>query len=375
MEIDKIKKMALGEVSEQEREEVEAWGSVSDERNRFVKNARTFYAGEGISEEEIARRMERIWKTMPLPLKRRRVMYRWVTVAACLILGIATGLSFWLSRSEEETAAILAVQEYRPQGVQLLLSDGSKHELTSESRSGQIPGFSVDAGGMIRQERMTGEDRGKPGYDEILVPRGGEYTFMLADGTKVTLNAETRLRFPNTFGEKERQVFLEGEAYFEVAKEQERPFLVTFQEGSVRVLGTQFNVKAYEGQDAYATLVNGKVEVASGEEAVILKPGQQCQILTGKKHNLTVGEADLMVVLAWKNGEFVFKNAPLEQVLEELSRWYNVEIGYDKSSFQGMQVHIYMNRSQTLEEALDMLSKAWDIRYEMQGKKIIIKKQ
>ena len=157
---------------------------------------------------------------------------------------------------------------------------------------------------------------------------------VLADGTRVMLNAETRLRFPEAFGDGERRVFLEGEAYFEVAKERERPFWVDFREGTVRVLGTQFNVKAYGGEEAVATLVHGKVEVARGQEAVVLQPGEQCRIAAGEAHALIVGKADLMSTLAWKNGEFVFKDASLEQVIDELARWYNVEMMYDHSLFR-----------------------------------------
>ena len=163
---------------------------------------------------------------------------------------------------------------------------------------------------------------------------------------------------------------MDGEAYFEVAKERERPFWVDFREGTVRVLGTQFNVKAYGGEEAVATLVHGKVEVARGQEAVVLQPGEQCRIAAGEAHALIVGKADLMSTLAWKNGEFVFKDASLEQVIDELARWYNVEMMYDHSLFRESRVHIYMNRSQTLDEALDMLSKAWNIRYERQGTKV-----
>lgn len=370
MEIDKIKRNALEKVSGQEKKELEAWVGDSAERKRFLEDARRYYTGEEIPEEEIARRMERIWQTLPVVRKRRRLAYRWAA-AACLVLGMGVAFSVWQARPEEEAIT----QAEQPRTVQLLLPDGSRHELGAEVSSGQIPGFRSDSDGVIRQEFLLAAKEEEIRYGEIIVPRGGEYTMVLADGTKVMLNADTRLRFPEAFGTGERKVFLEGEAYFEVTKEKERPFAVAFQDGLVRVLGTQFNVKAYAGQETVATLVNGKVEVAAGPEAVVLQPGQQCRIVGGDTPDLVVGEADLMVALAWKNGEFVFKDASLEQVLRELSRWYNVEIGYDPEMFKGTRVHIYMNRTQTLKEALEMLSKAWDIRYERKGEKIIINKR
>ena len=370
MEIDKIKKVMMGKASREEREEVESWAGGSAERKRFVEDARGFYAGEEIPDGEIEQRMRRIWQTMPVSIWRRRMIFRWAAAVACVLLAVGIGWSVWLPGTREGRM-MPDGQEQGVQAVQLLLSDGSRHELGPGRLSGSIPGFRVDTGGVIRQEAVASGPGGDTvRYGEIMVPRGGEYRMVLADGTRVMLNAETRLRFPEAFGDGERRVFLEGEAYFEVAKERERPFWVDFREGTVRVLGTQFNVKAYGGEEAVATLVHGKVEVARGQEAVVLQPGEQCRIAAGEAHALIVGKADLVSTLAWKNGEFVFKDASLEQVIDELARWYNVEMVYDHSLFRESRVHIYMNRSQTLDEALDMLSKAWDIRYERQGTKV-----
>lgn len=360
----------MGKASREEREEVESWAGGSAERKRFVEDARGFYAGEEIPDGEIEQRMRRIWQTMPVSIWRRRMIFRWAAAAACVFLAVGIAWSVWLPGTREGRM-MPDGQEQGVQAVQLLLSDGSKHELGPGRLSGSIPGFRVDTEGVIRQEAVESRTGGDTVcYGEIMVPRGGVYRMVLADGTRVMLNAETRLRFPEAFGEGERRVFLEGEAYFEVAKERERPFWVDFREGTVRVLGTQFNVKAYGGEEAVATLVYGKVEVARGQEAVVLQPGEQCRIAAGEAHALIVGKADLVSTLAWKNGEFVFKDASLDQVIDELARWYNVEMVYDHSLFRESRVHIYMNRSQTLDEALDMLSKAWNIRYERQGTKV-----
>ena len=204
---------------------------------------------------------------------------------------------------------------------------------------------------------------------EFFVPAGQRARIKLPDGTFVWLNAGSVLTYPSIFGE-ERKVYLKGEGFFDVAKNEKSPFIVSTGTLDIRALGTQFNVKAYGGEEAVATLVHGKVEVARGQEAVVLQPGEQCRIAAGEAHALIVGKADLMSTLAWKNGEFVFKDASLEQVIDELARWYNVEMMYDHSLFRESRVHIYMNRSQTLDEALDMLSKAWNIRYERQGTKV-----
>ena len=213
MEIDKIKKVMMGKASREEREEVESWAGGSAERKRFVEDARGFYAGEEIPDGEIEQRMRRIWQTMPV---------------ACVLLAVGIGWSVWLPGTREGRM-MPDGQEQGVQAVQLLLSDGSRHELGPGRLSGSIPGFRVDTGGVIRQEAVASGPGGDTvRYGEIMVPRGGEDRMVLADGTRVMLNAETRLRFPEAFGDGERRVFLEGEAYFEVAKERERPFWVDF---------------------------------------------------------------------------------------------------------------------------------------------------
>ncbi len=138
-------------------------------------------------------------------------------------------------------------------GVHLILSDGTVHQITTTMTSTeQIPGFNVNDR-IIVQEKQEKCDSSLVEYTEIVVPRG-EYSLRLADGPTVILNSETRIRFPNSFIGTERKIFLSGEAYFNVARDETRPFLVEFLGGSVRVLGTQFNVKAYMGQNIFLPL-------------------------------------------------------------------------------------------------------------------------
>lgn len=181
----------------------------------------------------------------------------------------------------------------------------------------KIPGFEVNEKVAVQRE-LEWEDAAIAEYMEVVVPKGGEYSLILADGTSVILNSETRLRFPSFFTGNERKIFLSGEAYFTVARDEDRPFYVEILGGKIRVLGTRFNVKARVGQNAYATLISGKVEILSGSDSVILSPGELCEIAADDQI-LTVREADIVSVLAWKNGEFVFKNASLEQVMNELA--------------------------------------------------------
>lgn len=159
-----------------------------------------------------------------------------------------------------------------------------------------------------------------------------------------------------------------------MARDEARPFLVEFSEGVVQVLGTHFNVKARREQHAFTTLVSGKVKVSSGKDSVILKPGEYCEINT-EAQQLSVHEADLMTMLAWKNGEFVFKDATLEYVMNELAVWYDMDVVYESEEVKHIKLHIYMDRTQTLEEVLKFMSKMGDMTYQIEGKKVTVKKR
>ncbi len=398
MEIDQIKRFVLGIASDEEKKEVEEWMAASEERSRFVKDTGEFYRKEWPEEEEIRERVERIGqkilglritgetenetgkRIIQKPEIRRRTIrgYRRWMPAAAACAAILAGL-FWglLGVEKQKNAREIPSLETLSQAVQLILPDGSKHDLSSvQKEQPEIPGFSVGTQKMVQRKQVVSDSSAKPAveYNEIIVPRGGEYMLVLADGTSVVLNSDTRLRFPETFTETERKVFLSGEAYFSVARNEQCPFLVEFESGQVRVLGTQFNVKAYAGQPTFATLVTGKVEVCSDTNSVVLQPGELCEISTTDR-SLSVREADMMSVLAWKNGEFVFKDVSLKQVMEELSRWYDAEIEYDDSTLPDMKFHIYMDRAKTLEEALQVIARMGGITYRIEGKKVIIEKQ
>ena len=378
----KIAHVLSGDCSEENRSSLDEWLSESegnrnlyerilDERNReaFQKNAAKFDRSVGW-EKSLQKRRQR---TTGRQIQMHRRVLRWVAVVT-LVCGVGVAaMLYWEQKTE--VGSMVAQNEVVQGGTRaiLTLADGKVVDL-EKTKGGIVEKQSAtnifNQGGNLVYKDSLVQAVEKAVFNKVTVPRGGEFKLTLSDGTVVHLNSETVLSYPVRFAGDTREVELHGEAYFEVAKERERPFWVDFREGTVRVLGTQFNVKAYGGEEAVATLVHGKVEVARGQEAVVLHPGEQCRIAAGEAHALIVGKADLMSTLAWKNGEFVFKDASLEQVIDELARWYNVEMMYDHSLFRESRVHIYMNRSQTLDEALDMLSKAWNIRYERQGTKV-----
>jgi ferric-dicitrate binding protein FerR (iron transport regulator) len=191
------------------------------------------------------------------------------------------------------------------------------------------------------------------GVHVLSTPVGGQYQVTLRDGTKVWLNAESTLRYPAAFSEKERKVELSGEAYFEVARNAEMPFKVTLADSNtVSVLGTHFNVQAYPGEkEKTITLVEGKVLVASKEKQVILTPAMQAAINETKVS--TASNVDVEDVTGWKDGLFVFHDAPIEKIMNQVARWYNAKVIYQGSIKQ--QFNATIHRSEPLSKLLHLL--------------------
>lgn len=211
-------------------------------------------------------------------------------------------------------------------------------------------------------------------YNTITTPAGGQYTIILPDSSKVYLDAASSLRFPASFAGNLRTVSLTGEAYFEVAHNKNKPFHVITKGQTVEVLGTHFNINAYDDEKAIkTTLLEGSVRVSVAGQMALLSPGDQSQIAypyTGVKGINVVQNADVDEVVAWKNGFFQFNRADIKTIMRQMARWYNVEVVYQgeikERVFSGS---IYRNLSAS--KALELLSFA-DVHFNIQGKKIIV---
>jgi len=207
-------------------------------------------------------------------------------------------------------------------------------------------------------------------YNTISTPKGGQYQLELPDGSLVWLNASSSIHFPTSFIEKERRVEITGEAYFEVAKNADKPFIVSVNNSEVQVLGTHFNINAYnDEEEVRTTLLEGAVKFVDGNNTSLLQPGQQSQ-LTKDRIVKVVNDVDVNEVVAWKNGLFSFENAGIETIMRQLSRWYDVEIEY-----KGKTDDIFvaeMSRNIKLSDVLKALELTGRVKFEIDGKKIVV---
>jgi ferric-dicitrate binding protein FerR (iron transport regulator) len=263
----------------------------------------------------------------------------------------------------------------------LVLSDGSSIELDpsldmERMEEGNATIRKADRG--IHYESISGGQVQKPAvYNRLITPRGGSYMLSLADGSRVWLNAGSSLRFPVSFQDSSRQVYLEGEAYFEV-RPGDKPFIVSSGKMHTQVLGTSFNVSAY-GDEAFlrTTLVEGKVLVSwkvEGEadsQAAVLEPDQQASLDRGEE-KLSVTHVDASGYTSWVSGRMEFHQESLAQVMKRLSRWYDFEFEFENEAARDLSFSARLDRSSQISEILDMLALTTDVKFEFRGDRIVI---
>jgi ferric-dicitrate binding protein FerR (iron transport regulator) len=268
---------------------------------------------------------------------RVRTLYRTMWAAAAVLLIAVCGLWFFnrYNKSEGSIDTVLSKKNDIAPGSNkaiLTLADGSRVVLDTATNG------AITHQGSVTVIKLNGQlSYNKDGvalnevlFNTITTPRGGQYQLILADGSKVWLNAASSLKFPTAFTGKERKVELTGEGYFEVAHDVSKPFIVSKGETEIKVLGTHFNINAYDDEPSMkVTLLEGRVMVKKNTGLVYLNPGQQA-ILQPAQENIRISnDVDLDEVVAWKNGLFLFNNTPLENLMRQIERWYDVKVVYE----------------------------------------------
>jgi hypothetical protein len=208
-------------------------------------------------------------------------------------------------------------------------------------------------------------------YNTLTIPPGGQYQVVLPDGTQVWLNSSSALSYPTEFAGNERRVKLTGEAYFEVAKNKDKPFYVEMNNTQIRVLGTHFDVSAYSDDSAITTtLLEGLVQVSKNDKQALLKPGQQAVVDNGAD-NIAISKVNTNTAVAWKNGYFVFEDEDIATIMKKVSRWYNADVEY-KASFDGQRFGGTFARSKSIAELLKNLEQIGKVHFKITGRRITV---
>lgn len=229
----------------------------------------------------------------------------------------------------------------------------------------------------IDYSQQDGKDQGmqRTEYHELLIPKGGEYQLCLSDGTTVYMNADSRLRFPVRFQGRTREVFLEGEAYFDVHSDASHPFVVHASELNVRVLGTGFNVMAYKNDSrTEVTLVNGKVEVKGEKINEELKPNQQI-VLDKATGMYELKDVNVHTYVDWKNGILNFDAMPLDELCERLSRWYNVTFFFSNENLKKLRFSGAVRKYNEIDYILRLIEATTDVTFNISGTTVVVCKK
>ena len=332
-------------------------------------------AAHGLPDPE---RMEKVWKAIKPSAKVIPGYRKWLwTAAAALVGAMATGIYFLQPEGEKtgKQAVVVPHHHVKPgtDKAVLTLADGTQVTLDSSGN-----GALAMQGNIQVIQHSNGEisytGNGAPGkemqYNNLTIPRGGQFRLTLSDGTKVWLNAASGIRYPAAFTGRDRVVELTGEAYFEVAQMPSKPFKVILNNMEVQVLGTSFNIMAY-GDEAVTktTLLDGAVKIRAGGQEMKLLPGQQAQLQ--QSGEITVNEnVDVDEIVAWKNGYFQFNHEKTAGVMRQIARWYDVDISY-RGNIPDREFGGKLARSSSIDEVIRVLELS-KIHVKIENKKIIV---
>lgn len=320
--------------------------------------------------------MENSWQRIKAKHGRKRVrLMRLVAVAASFVVlgGIAIAL---LNGPGDRDLTARQVAEVVPgkAQAQLKLASGETVDL-----AGTAVGRIYDYGtvidkdtALLKYEKRQKEDTAALAYNELIIPRGGEYSLLLSDGTKVWLNADSRLKYPVAFARDKRKVWLEGEAYFEVAADSSSPFMVETALVGVKVLGTGFNVMAYRNEDrTEVTLVHGKVDVETVQGNALLKPREQL-VFQHDGGQQEVREVNVNTYISWKEGVLAFDAMPLSELADRLGRWYNIDFFFTAEDVKLLKFSGAFKRYDDIQYVLTLISETTDVQFVLKNRTVTV---
>ncbi|MCD0489289.1 DUF4974 domain-containing protein [Pedobacter sp. MC2016-14] len=369
-------------------------GVASEEEVALLQDWSMSYEAPGtadLSMDERIRETDKIWAHLELDNLQDKSLRLWprIAVAASLFLIFSVAVYLLLSKPVQQGDFISAKNDIAPgKNTAVLTLANGKKILLNDALNGQLAN---EAGVTISKAKngqlvyhITAEESGNTGQFNTLETRNGEqYQVVLPDGSHIWLNAASSLRYPTVFSKKERFVELKGEGYFEIAKSYtsvqkgiRKPFIVATKGQQVEVLGTHFNINAYDDEPiSRTTLMEGSVQVSSLNEGrpnspARLKPGEQA-VLVGNQ--LNIRKANVEEAMAWKNGQFIFEKENIESIMRKITRWYNVEVSYSgelpAETFSGV-----VNRFENVSQVLRLLSLTNRVNFKIEGRRIIVTK-
>jgi transmembrane sensor len=376
-----IQKYIDGTASPEEREQLLNWYR-SQQPETVDWPAATETEEKQVYDRMLSNIDRHIDATYPQPVPLSKWYYIAAAAAIFLVGSFATFL--YLDKAAPEKIQVLTFKNDIMRGVKnaimkvvfgcLVFFEGEKKYIFAHKLGLNIARISDGQLAFDKQQKDAQTGSGAPKYNTISTPKGGQYRIILPDGTKVWLNAISSIRFPSYFSAGERRVEITGEAYFEVSKNKQMPFRVISGQQALEVLGTKFNINAYANEPQInTTLAEGSIRLnrINASESSILKPGEQAQLKTGSKLGAKIVPADLDEALAWKNDAFVFNDMPITEIMQQIERWYDIELVYNGPKpdlrFTGI-----IPRNSNLSTFLKVLEGSGGLKFGIDHKKVFI---
>lgn len=372
-----ICKERIAGLDDSEKRQLDSWRSESKEKEHVFLNL------QRISTEELEKRYDGVdvdlkWKSFKKRQQQRKRNIRvGVAVAASVCLLITSVLWLWLGTLGEER--VVLAEQGQQNNVCLVLSTG---EVVDISNVGQDEvkldkGTKLYEGNRLEYVQPDSLHKKELEFNQLIIPKGTFYHLVLSDGTKVWLNADSKIKYPVSFGQDKREVCLRGEGYFEVAKDSSRPFIVSTDKMDVKVLGTTFDVNTYEDEGkSFVVLVEGLVEVSAGKgESRIITPGYMAEVnMHDVQAKIHVSKCDTEHYIAWKSGNFSFRNASLTEILKRVSRYYDVTV-IREQVFEEEYYTGDVSSDVSLESLLAVIESSTSVSFKVERKIVYVQKK
>lgn len=375
-----LRESVVGQLSVEQKKQLDSWLSASSENQKYYEKAIRFYKEQEKSdvqnELDYQSAFDSFLKQTNLEKKNK---LRFIKVAASMALIIASGwigLTVLTGVPDYQTISDAKLINAKEGKVELILSSGKKVFFEKE---GEVSILEKD-GEIKKKQGVVDYSAFSKMKDELTqlntvkIPRGTDFKLVLSDSTVVWLNAESSITYPVKFSGDSRKVAISGEVYFDVTHDKSKPFVVETEATKVKVLGTKFNIKAYQGDEAiYTTLLEGQVLVENSfGRKVIIKPDEQA--ITGTSAEIEVREVDASREIDWMMGLFEFEDEKLGDILDELARWYDLKIFFESEDLKGYEFTGTLRKYNDLNQLLQLLEMTRSVKFYVKDDVVLVKK-
>ena len=371
-----------GQLNLQDKALLDEWLNSSERNQKLYRNimdSGNFSERNKLYESiDIERAWNEVSRVLDVQRSKQKLLIIFKYAAAILIPVLIGGTAFWYFNNQpEKTLHTITTIQPGTHNAVLILANGGKVNLVSNTKKDLLENDGTvikNTNKELSYAKQESKNLKKILFNTLIVPKGGEYRLVLSDGTRIVVNSMSKLVFPIRFSGNKRELNLEGEAYFEVAKDKLKPFIVSVKGIKVEVLGTSFNIKAYpDEQQSYTTLVEGKVKlnpIHQSSNNHFLEPDHQA-VFNPSNSSLVIKKVDASQIVLWTKGKYAFNDQPLAEIMKTLSRWYDFNYQFKDEALKEIRFEGGLNKYESIDPILDIITKTGKVKVSVKGKEIL----